>query len=88
MRRDRHADRGRGEQENRSQPYHRESPGNRRLAGGHPQRAESEDQEQDAEKRVADLGRRQQEAELERDVAANLEQREIVVLEPVVDVGF
>ena len=57
-------------------------------AGRHPQRAKSEDQEQDAEKSIADLGRRQQEAELERDMAADLKDREIVILEPVVDMGF
>ena len=33
-------------------------------------------------------GRRQQKAELERDVAGNLEDRQIVVFEPVVEVGF
>ena len=42
----------------------------------------------DAEKGIADFGRRQQEAKLERDMAADLKEREIVILEPVVDVGF
>jgi hypothetical protein len=34
------------------------------------------------------LRRRQQEAELKRDVAGDLEDREIVILEPVVEMGF
>ena len=59
-----------------------------RLPRGHPQRAEPEDQEHDAEEGKADFGRRQQEAELQRDVAGNLVDREIVVLEPVVEMGF
>jgi hypothetical protein len=88
MRCDGHADRRAGEEKNRSQTHHRESPGDGCLPGGHPQRAEFEDQEQDAEKSISDFGHRQQEAELERDMAADLKDREIVILEPVVDVGL
>jgi hypothetical protein len=85
MRRDGQADRRAGEQKNRGQTHGGERPGNSCLPGGHPQRAESEDQEHDAEKSITDFGRCQQEAELKRDVAADLKDREIVILEPVVD---
>src|SRR6185295_8500319 len=52
------------------------------------QRAESEDQEQDAEKCVTDFGRRAQEHQLQRDMPTHLENSEVVILEPVVDVSL
>src|SRR5204863_9025611 len=67
---------------------YRQRPRNGRLPGGHPQRAEAEDQEDDVEKGIADFGSRQQESKLERDMAADLKNREIVIVEAVVDVGF
>ena len=85
---DRQADRRAGEQEDRRQADHGERPGDDGLPRGHPQRAESENQEHDAEEGKADFGRRQQKTKLKRDVAANLEDREIVILEPVVEMGF
>src|SRR6202011_1945903 len=83
--RDRHRDRRAGEQKDRGQTHRREGPDDGGLPRGHPQRAEFEDQKQHAEKNVADLRRRQQEAELQRDMAANLKGGAIVVLEPFVD---
>jgi hypothetical protein len=56
------------------------------LSGGHSQRAKSERQEQEAQKGNPDLGRRQQEAELERNIGADLKDRQIMILEPVVDI--
>src|SRR5882724_240966 len=88
IRRKRHADRRGGDQENRSQPHYREGPGNGRLPGSHPQRTETEDQEQDAEKNVSDFRRRQQEHQLKRDMATDLGEREVRIVEPVADMGF
>jgi hypothetical protein len=43
------------------------------AAGSHPQRAEAEDQEHDAEEGKADLGRASRKQSCDRDVAADLE---------------
>ena len=84
----RQADRGAAKEEDRRQADHGERPGDDCLPRGHSQRAESEDEEYDAEQGKSDLRRRQQKAKLECDVAGDLEDREIVVFEPVVEVGF
>ena len=60
----------------------------RRLTRRHPQRGDAKDQKQDVEEGVTDLRRGQHKAELDRDVAADLKNREIVVFEAVVEVGF
>src|SRR4029453_10473772 len=86
--RNRQADRGAAKEEDRRQPDHGERPGDERLPGGHSQRAEPEYEKYHAQEGKSDLRRRQQKTELERDVAGDLEDREIVVLEPVVEVGF
>jgi len=86
--RDRQPDRRAGEQKDRRQADHGERPGNDGLPGGHPQRAESENQEHDAEEGKADFGCRQQETKLNRDMAADLVDREVVILEPVVETGL
>ena len=86
--RNRQADRGAAKEEDRRQADHGERPGDDRLPGGHSQRAEPEYEKYHAQERKSDLRRRQQKTELECDVAGDLEDREIVVLEPVVEVGF
>jgi hypothetical protein len=84
----RQADRGAAEEEDRRQADHGERPGDDRLPRGHSQRAEPEYEKYHAQEGKSDFGRRQQKAELQRDVAGNLEDRQIVVFEPVVEVGF
>src|SRR4029079_15103011 len=76
------------EKEDRSQTDDGQGPGHSCLAGSHPQRAESEDQEQDAEKCVTEFGRHAQEHQLQRDMPTHLENSEVVILEPVVDVSL
>ena len=56
--------------------------------GRHPQRRDGEDQKQDVEKCVADLWRGQQKPELNHNVGADLIDREEMILEAVVDLGF
>jgi len=52
------------------------------------QRAKPEDQEHDAEKGIADLRGCKQKQKLERNMAADLKDSQVVILEPVVDVCF
>src|SRR4030095_6195401 len=84
----RKADRGTAKEEDRRQADHGERPGDDRLPGGHSQRAEAEYEEYDAQEGKSDLWRRQQKTELERDVAGDLEEREIMLFDPVVELSF
>jgi len=58
------------------------------FPGRHSQRRVSENHEYHAEKQISDLGCRQQEPELQRDIGGGLRRGQEVIVEPVADAEF